>query len=44
MQFDAAAYVEDKLAKFPDEAAQQMLRGAPENFRPMRQISLKRST
>ncbi|MEZ0222932.1 MAG: ankyrin repeat domain-containing protein [Alphaproteobacteria bacterium] len=44
MQFDAAAYVEDKLAKFPDEAAQQMLKGARENFRPMKQISLKRAT
>jgi ankyrin repeat protein len=42
MQFDASAYIEDKLAKFPDEAAQQMHKGTREDFRPMKKISLKR--
>lgn len=41
MQFDAAAWIEDKLAKFPDEAAQQMLKGARESFRPMKKLTLK---
>lgn len=42
MQFDAAAWIEDKLAKFPDEAAQQMLKGSGRGFSPMKQLSLKR--
>lgn len=40
-QFDAAAWIEDKLAKFPDEAAQQMHKGARDSFRAMKKLTLK---
>lgn len=40
--FDTAAWIEEKLAAFPDDAAQEMRSGARNAVRPMKPLTLKK--